>query len=97
MLAFIGALILGGILLGLAILLMKSKLNLKWFHWLIGTIALLLVLGAVQHYFGSVAEGYSNAGLMGALFLGLPGLILLVINWQLVIRMQNQNGSQNKL
>jgi len=83
---FIGTLLLGAAILGLVLWLRSSKINLRWYEWLCGALGFLLVIGAVQHYFGSLTEGYSTAGLFGALILGVPALILLAVTWQLVIR-----------
>ncbi len=81
---FVGGLVIGGILLGLALWLRDYKI--KWYEWAIGVIGLLLVGVGVWHYFASLVERFSTAGWFGLLVLGIPGLVLLVLAWQLALR-----------
>ena len=76
---------------GLTVLVMWLRnrgIAVTWYQWLIGAVGLLLVIGAIQHYLGTLSEGYTTPGLMGVLVFGLPGLILLAVAWQLTIRRQ---------
>ena len=88
MLWFVFALALGAVLTGLVIWLRHKGISVKWHEWLIGMVGLLLLLAAGQHYFASLAEGYSTAGLLGGLSFAIPALILMAVTWQLIIRRQ---------
>lgn len=88
MLWFVFALALGAVLTGLVLWLRNKGISVKWYEWLIGTIGLLLLLAAGQHYFASLAERYSTAGVMGGLAFAIPALILLAVTWQLIVRRQ---------
>lgn len=88
MLWFVIGLIVAG---GVAFLIMRLRsrgVAVTWYQWLIGAVGLLLILGAIQHNLGSQVEGFPTAAWMGALVLGLPGLILLAVAWQLIARRQ---------
>ncbi|MDV2989852.1 MAG: dehalogenase [Dehalogenimonas sp.] len=55
-----------------------------WWVWFVGAVGLLLVLMAVQHYLGTLEEMYFTAAWMGALILGIPGVLLLVVSgWRM--------------
>ena len=58
----------------------------KWYAWLLGIIAMLLVLFTAQNYFGSQAEFWPKAANMFLVIGGVPALILLVVTWQLIVR-----------
>jgi hypothetical protein len=77
---------LGAGLIALIYWLRNNNISLKWYDWILGIVGIALVLAAIEHFAGSAQEGYSTAGWMGALFFGLPGLILLAVAWQLAIR-----------
>ncbi|PKH47754.1 zinc ribbon domain-containing protein [Dehalococcoides mccartyi] len=79
-------LIIGLLFLGFLNLLKKKSFKLIWYEWVIGFIGLFLVLFTVQNFFGSLAEIESTAASMFLLVVGLPGLILLAIIWQLAAR-----------
>lgn len=81
-------LVVGAGLLALALWLRGKDIKVTWYDWLIGTIGLLLLLAAAQHYAGSLVEMYPTAGWMGALIFGVPALILLAVTWQLISRRQ---------
>ncbi|KSV17252.1 dehalogenase [Dehalococcoides mccartyi] len=85
----IGALIAVG-LYALTGWLRSHNIKVTWYEWLIGMIGLILLLVAVQHYFGASAELFSFAAWMGLAIIGVPALILLVIAWQLVARRAKQ-------
>ncbi|RAL69871.1 Tetrachloroethene reductive dehalogenase TceA membrane-bound subunit [Dehalococcoides mccartyi] len=53
---------------------------------LIGAIGALMLLFTVQNYFGSLAEVEPKAASMFLLVVGLPGLVLLALAWQLAAR-----------
>lgn len=85
---FIIALVLGAGLGALMLWLRSRDIEVAWYAWLMGIIGLLLILLAIQHYAGSLAEMYPQAGWLGALITGVPGLILLAMAWQLIVRRQ---------
>lgn len=84
--AFIIALLLGVGLTALVLWIRSRGIAVRWYEWLIGAVGLLLVIAAVQHYFGSLAERYDTAGMLGLLVFGVPALILLVAAWMLIAR-----------
>lgn len=82
-----------GLIVGVGVFMLLLRLRnrsivVSWYEWLIGAVGLLLIVGAIQHYMGSLVEGFPEPGLMGALAFGLPGLILLAVTWQLIARRQ---------
>ena len=83
---FIIALIVG-IAIGALVLWMRSRdIKMTWYEWLIGIVGLVVLLFAAQNYFGIQDELNSSGANLFLLVLGLPGLILLVLSWQLVAR-----------
>lgn len=65
--------------------LKRNDIKPAWWVWLVGAVGLLLVLMAVQHYVGTLEEMYFTAAWMGALILGIPGVILLAVSgWRMV-------------
>ena len=68
---------------------MRSKgIKMTWYEWLIGIVGLLLVLFAAQNFIEVSAELNSTAASRFLLYVGLPGLILMVVAWQLAVRKQ---------
>jgi len=85
---FIIALIVG-IVIGTLVLWTRSKdIKLAWYEWLIGIVGLLLLLFGLQNYFAVGAELESTAATLFLLVIALPGLILMLVAWQLVARRQ---------
>lgn len=82
----------GAAIFGLISWLRGKSLTLTWYEWLIGAFGVLLLIGTVQHYLGSLREDYPGPGLLGALIFGIPGLVLLVLTWQLASRRQNKSA-----
>ena len=83
----IGVVVAAGVTV-LVLWLRNRNIAVTWYDWLIGAIGLLLVLAAIQHYTGALAEGFPTAGWLGLLVFGIPALILLVVAWQLIARRQ---------
>jgi len=84
---FIVVLIVVGIALGALALWMPSKgVRMKWYEWLIAIVGLLLVLFGVQNYIGMRSELESTAANLFLGLVSLPGLILMVVAWQLSVR-----------
>ncbi len=71
--------------------LRKRSIKVAWYEWLIGIIGLVLLLVAVQHYFGASAELFSFAAWMGLAIIGVPALILMLVAWQLIARRAKQS------
>ncbi|AHB14080.1 MULTISPECIES: hypothetical protein [Dehalococcoides] len=83
---FIIGLITGALLSGLVWLMKRDNFSLTWYEWLLGIIGLALVIFTIQNFFGSLDELESKAASMFLLVVGLPGLVLLAISWQLAAR-----------
>ncbi|MDN4186424.1 MAG: dehalogenase [Dehalococcoides mccartyi] len=83
---FIIGLIIGALILGLGWSMKRNNFQLTWYEWLIGIIGLALILFTIQNFFGSLDELESKAASIFLLVIGLPGLILLAISWQLAAR-----------
>ncbi|XUX00645.1 MAG: dehalogenase [Dehalogenimonas sp.] len=65
----------------------RSKgITLNWYEWLIGIVGLLLVLFAIQNFFEVQTEFPPTPASKFLLYVGLPGLILMAVAWQLSIR-----------
>jgi hypothetical protein len=79
-------LVLGALLLGLVSWMRGKNVSLTWYEWLIGIVGLLLLLFTIQNFFGSFLELESTAAWMFLLIVGLPGVILLTVAWQLAAR-----------
>ncbi|XUX00166.1 MAG: dehalogenase [Dehalogenimonas sp.] len=66
---------------------MRSKgFSLSWYEWIIGLVGLALVLFAAQNFIEVRDEFNPSAANKFLLFVGLPGLILMVAAWQLALR-----------
>jgi len=76
----------GALILGLIWLMKRHNFSLTWYEWLIGAAGLLMLLFTIQNYFGSLAEVEPKAANMFLLVIGLPGIILLALSWQLAAR-----------
>jgi len=76
-----------GFALAALIAWMRSKgIKLTWYEWLIGVVGFILVLFAVQNFFEVRDEFNPTAANNFLLFVGLPGLVLIILAWQLAIR-----------
>ena len=85
---FIAALVIG-FALAAAIFYMRSKsIKLSWYEWLIGMIGFLLVIFSIQNFIAVRGEWETKAASMFLLVVGLPGLVLLAVAWQLAMRRQ---------
>ncbi|MEQ4487266.1 MAG: dehalogenase [Dehalococcoides mccartyi] len=76
----------GALIPGLIWLMKRHNFSLTWYEWLIGAVGLLMLLFTIQNYFGSLAEVEPKAANMFLLVIGLPGIILLALSWQLAAR-----------
>ena len=89
---FIIALLIGAGIASLAFWLRSRNITVTWYEWLIGIVGFLLLIFAIQNFFGSFAEDEASAAPMFLLLLGLPSLILLGVAWQLVRRKNQSTG-----
>ena len=80
------ALILGFAVTALVFWMRSKGIKMTWYEWLIGIVGLLLVLFAAQNFLEVTDELNPTAASRFLLFVGLPGLILMVIAWQLTLR-----------
>ncbi|MBA2084244.1 reductive dehalogenase membrane-bound subunit [Dehalococcoides mccartyi] len=83
---FIIGIIIGIVVTGLLWLLKRNNSKITWYEWLVGLIGLAFLLFALQNFFGSLAELMPDSANMFLLLIGLPGLVLLAVVWQLAIR-----------
>ena len=85
-----------GLVLGVVGMLLfqvvRRGVVISWYEWLIGAIGVVLLYLGVWHFFASLRELEPTAGWLGLAVIALPGIILLVVAWQLARRRQ-QAGS----
>ena len=85
-----------GLVLGVVGMLLfqvvRRGVVISWYEWLIGAIGVVLLYLGVWHFFGALRELEPTAGWLGLAVIALPGIILLVVAWQLARRRQ-QAGS----
>lgn len=86
MLWLLTGLILGGVVIGLILWMRSKNITVAWYEWLIGGIAVLLLLFAIQNFNSAFFELEPTAGWMMLVFFGLPAIVLLAVTWQLVAR-----------
>ena len=70
----------------------NNKVQAKWYEWVIGIIGMLLVLFAIQNFYGSLIEKEPEAANMYLLLNGLPGIVLGAIAAALIWRRQRAAG-----
>jgi protein-S-isoprenylcysteine O-methyltransferase Ste14 len=79
-------LVIGAALLALVMQMRNKNFSIKWYEWLIGIVGMLLLLFTIQNSFALITEVQPTAAWMIWLIVGLPGLILLAVAWQLSVR-----------
>ena len=89
---FIAALIVGGGLIGLEMWVRNKNIPVTWYDRLIGAVGILLLLFAIQNYFGFIAELEPTAPGLVLLVMGLPSLILVAVAGLLVWRRKQAAG-----
>ena len=83
---FIYGLAVGAVLVLLEMYVRRNDIVVTWYDRVIGLFGVLLVLLGVWHYFGSLAEFYTFAGLLGLIIFGGLGLVLSAIAFSLIWR-----------
>jgi len=78
----------------LVVTVRAQKIRVVWYDWLIGALALVLALLALQNFFGSLEELEPQAAWMLLLMFGVPALLLAGVTGFLVWR---QNRVANTL
>jgi len=73
-------------LLALGLLASKRSIIVKWYEWLIGTVAVFLLVFTGVEYFAAQTEFESIAANYILLILGLPAIILAMVAVALVWR-----------
>ena len=81
-------LLVGAGLVWLVLRLRDRNIAVKWYEWLIGAVGLLLLTVTIQNFTGSFAEHQPSSAWMYLLMMGVPAIILLVVDWQLIARRQ---------
>lgn len=82
----------GAGVLALALWLRSRDIAVKWYEWLIGAVALLLLIFTIQNFVGSQFELEPTAASMFMLVSGLPGIILGAIAVALIWRRQRASS-----
>ncbi|BAQ34944.1 hypothetical protein [Dehalococcoides sp. UCH007] len=70
--------------------LRKRNTGATWYEWLMGITGIVLLLMAIQHFFGAMSELFPFAAWMGLVIIGVPAIVLLAITWQLISRRSKQ-------
>jgi hypothetical protein len=89
---FIIGLAVGAALMWLVLWLQSKEITIRWYEWLLAGLGFVLLIWAVNDYFGSIAEhNQSAAGVILGL-LGTPAIILLgmavFLAWRRIRRFQ---------
>ena len=92
---FIFGLIIGAGSLALIFWLLKQKIVVKWYEWLIGVFGVGLLLLMIQNIIGSVREMEPIAAWHFLWMIGLPAVILLTLAWWLPWRRYRKTGSDS--
>jgi len=92
---FFFGLLIGTGIVSLIFWLLRNKIAVKWYEWLIGVFGLGLLLFMIQNIIGSVREMEPTAAWQFLWLIGLPALILLVLAWWLPWRRYRKKGSSS--
>jgi hypothetical protein len=89
---FIIGLAVGAALMWLVLWLQSKEITIRWYEWLLAGLGFVLLVWAVNDYFGSIAEhNQAAAGVILGL-LGTPAIILLgmavFLPWRRIRRSQ---------
>jgi hypothetical protein len=89
---FLFGVVVGAALWGLILQIRSKRVHVNWYEYLMGLLAVAIFLLLIQHFTGSRLELEPTASWMGALFMGVPGLILAV----LAVRLPLQRRSRSR-
>jgi len=82
---FLYGLIVGAGGMRLILWVQNENMRVGWYVWIMGAIAILLSAVTAQHFFASYKELEPRAAWRGALFMGVPALLLAgVAAWLLL-------------
>jgi hypothetical protein len=82
---FLGAVLAGG-LVWLVTWIRSKGIKTTWYDWLISAVGIVFLSFALQNVWAAMVEFENAAILWFLVFFALPGIVLLVISWQLVTR-----------
>ena len=68
----------------LVVYVFNKQITVKWWEWVLFAIGIILLVFALQNFFGALAEGESKPAMMFAWTLGIPALIFLIVPCVLV-------------
>jgi quinol-cytochrome oxidoreductase complex cytochrome b subunit len=90
-----------GLVAGLAVTLLvqffnRNSVKLRWYEWALVGAGLLLILFNIDTYVYSQAELEPKAANLSLLFIGLPGLVLLVLGIRLGYSRRNTPPKSDK-
>ena len=88
----LSGLIIGAGALALVQWLRSKDIAVKWYEWLIGAVALVLLVFAMQNYFGSRAETEFGIANLYLLVMAIPAIVLGAIATLLVWRRQSASA-----
>jgi uncharacterized membrane protein len=69
----------GAAVVALIVWLLKQNIKLRWYEWLMGALAIILAVAAIQHYSGSMQENIPQAANLGVMMFGIPAVVLAVV------------------
>lgn len=76
---FIYALIIGASIVGSVLGLQLADITVGWYVWLLGALGIIMLTLTLQHVFASIREMEPIAAKRGALLMGIPAIIFIVI------------------
>lgn len=71
----------------------NDEMATPWYGWVLGILALLFGLLAIEVFVNSLAELESQAAWMGLAAFGVPALILGALAWWLPHRLAHRDGA----
>ena len=74
---FVIGLVVGAAILWLVLWLHWKDVVIRWYEWLLAGLGFVLLVWAINDFFGSMATYNETAGRLFLLILGLPAVILL--------------------
>jgi uncharacterized membrane protein YdcZ (DUF606 family) len=65
----------------------RPDVDVPWYQWVLGVLAALFVLMAIEVFSGSLVESEARAAWLGLLAFAVPGVILGALAWWLPARL----------